>query len=532
MWSRLTILLRTMRGARRHYAAAAVAVVFAAFFGYVSPFVLRFTIDSVIGDKPARFPDIVPVAPPGPDALAFLQDNLWLCGLLMVGFTALQGVFTVVRRICASRASERMAERLRNRLYDHISRLPYLVQDAVGTGDVIQRCSSDMETVRLFVETQAIEVWRILMMVVIAIPLMLSLDPGMTLAATFLLPVVMVCSVVYFLKVKARFQASVEMEAEVTTVAQENLVGVRLVRAFQRQEYEIGKFASVNAGFRDRVRDMIRVVSLFWAFTAFLCMAQIVFTLAFGTVRVAEGTLTLGTLTVFVTYVGMLVWPIRLLGHVLSDLGRSYVSLGRILQVLDQPTEAAGDTGRRPPIRGRIEFENVGYRYENAGPPSLSGISFSVTPGQTIAIVGRTGSGKSTLIHLIPRLLDYTEGSIRIDGVELRDIDRKWIRRHGGIVLQEPFLFSRSVRENIALGGGDEVSDREILEVAELAAIHETIQHTFSEGYRTLVGERGATLSGGQRQRIAIARAILSNPPILILDDSLSAVDAQTVACI
>ena len=532
MSERFTLLNRCMRGGRRWYAGAAVAVVLSTACGYLSPFVLRFAIDSVMGSEPAALPGFLPLPLPAPQEIASRQDGLWQCGWVMVALSALQGLFAVLKTVWASKASERFAEHLRNSLYDHINRLPFLAQATPATGDLIQRCSSDVETVRSFVESQAVEIWRVLMMVGIALPLMLILDVRMAIASTFLLPVVLGCSVVYFMAVRRRFQEAVEVEARMTTVVQENVTGVRLVRAFQRQAYEAEAFGVVNGDYRERVLRLVRLISLFWAFSACLCMGQITLTVLVGTVRVVHGTLTLGTLALFITYVTLLVWPVRMLGHVLSDLGRTHVSLGRILQILQQPAETVADEGAgiRPEVRGCVEFRGVGFSYRPDAPPALSEVSFVAEPGQSVAIIGRTGSGKSTLVNLIPRLLDYSQGSILIDGHELRAIDRQWVRQHVGIVLQEPFLFSRTIRDNIALASAGDPSDADVLDVAETAAIHDTIEHTFADGYRTLVGERGVTLSGGQKQRIAIARALLPDPRILVFDDSLSAVDAETDA--
>ncbi len=524
--TRRTLLRTCLRGAGVTCSLAAVGVVFAAFFAYLIPLLLRFTIDAVIGARSTTLLGPFLAFEAQAPFVVYLRERLWLCGVAMLLCAGLQGVCDWARARWASAAAEAFARALRERLYDHINHLPFSTQCALDTGDLMQRCSSDVDTLRLFLESQIVELARIAVMLALAVPIMLSMDPQMTLCATVLLPLVMGGSVFYFFRIKTLYAGVTDAEARMSTVIQENLAGVRLVKAFGREAYEEEKFNAVNSEFRDRMYVMMRVVGLYWGGSAFVCMLQIALVLIVGAARAADGTLTVGTLAVFVTYVGLLVWPIRMLGHVLSDAGRAYVSLGRVQDVLSKPVEPPEPTALTPEIRGNIEFRNVSFAFDAAS-DMLTGLSFSVAAGQSVAVVGRTGSGKSTLIHLLPRLLEPTAGEILLDGYALSGIDRRWLRSRIGICLQEPFLFSKTLRENIRLGAEDEPEHR-VLEAAHIADIHRTIEETFEEGYETLVGERGVTLSGGQRQRVAIARAILRDPPILVLDDSLSAVDAET----
>ncbi len=517
---------QALRGSRRYFLAAAVAVVLTTLCAQTAPLVLRFTIDSVIGGAPPAWPAFLRNWAPGADDLSWLRARLWACGLAMLACAVGQGLFDYLRLCAASIGSENLARELRQRLYDHINRLPFQAQTTLDAGDLIQRCSSDVETVRLFFETQIAEAARVLVMLGIAAPVLALMNLRLALLSVVLLPFVLGTSVFYFFRVKRLFGASVLAEAALAGYLQENLTSVRTVKALARESFESERFRAKNEELRARDFRLFRAISVYWGGSAFVCMLQIGVVLVAGAAGVARGNISLGTFTVFVAYVNMLVWPIRMLGHVLSDAGRTAVSLKRIHDVLRRPTEPPIQGAPCPEIRGRIEFREVGFEYA-PDRPALQGISFTAEAGQTIAILGRTGSGKSTLVHLIPRLLDYTSGSIRVDGCELRTIDRQWIRRHVGIVLQEPFLFSRTVRDNIRLGAEDEPEHR-VLEAAHAAHIHATIESSFRQGYDTFVGERGVTLSGGQRQRIAMARALLRNPPILIFDDSLSAVDAAT----
>ena len=314
-----------------------------------------------------------------------------------------------------------------------------------------------------------------------------------------------------------------------SAVLQENLSGVRVVRAFARQVYEIEKFDQRNRVFRDKTYRLIRLLAWYWMAASFLGMAQVGAVLVGGAYWASQGLISLGTVVVFLSYTQMLIWPIREMGRILTDMGKALVSLGRIQEILQEPFDT-GEAGTvRPDIRGHLEFRNVTFGY-NSGKPVLQNVSFSVKPGQTVAILGPTGAGKTSLVHLLVRLYEYQHGSITIDGVELNTIDKKWLRSHIGLVLQEPFLFSKTLKENIRLAKNT-AQDIEVFEAARMASVHDVILD-FEKGYETAVGEKGVTLSGGQKQRVAIARTLLRECPIVIFDDSLSAVDTETDAAI
>ena len=306
---------------------------------------------------------------------------------------------------------------------------------------------------------------------------------------------------------------------------QENLTGIRVVKAFARQDFEIKKFNEKNKNFRDSIYKLTRLMAWYWSISDFICMFQIGAVVVIGSMLAAKGELSLGTLTVFITYEGMLLWPVRQMGRILTDMGKSIVAVSRIEEILHEPIEIAEENHEKPNIYGNVSFKDVCFEYESEK-PILKGISFDVEVGETIAILGPTGSGKSSLVHLLPRLYDYNMGSIKIDGIELKDIDKKWIRKNVGLVLQEPFLFAKTVKDNIKIANS-KIEDRKVYEAAKVASIHEDIL-SFDKGYDTPVGERGVSLSGGQKQRIAIARTIINECPIVVFDDSLSAVDTET----
>jgi ATP-binding cassette subfamily B protein len=529
MFNRWRLLWDLMRGNRMRYAGAVVATAFSALLSLIPTLVIRTTVDSIIGDKPMDVPGWVEDAVlrlGGRDALA---HNLWVCGVALLAISLINGAAMYVRGKWTAQASESMARNLRDLLYDHLQNLPYDEHVKAETGDWVQRCTSDVETIRRFLAVQMVEIGRTGFLLVMALTIMFSLNVKMTFISMAVVPVILAFSYVFFSKVKEAFRLADEAEGKLTTVLQENLTGIRVVKAFGRQAYEVEKFDGKNREYRDLSYRLVRLMANYWALSDFLIMVQMVIVMVTGVYWASRGTMTLGTLLTFMSYEGMLLWPVRQMGRILTDMGRAQISLTRIKELLDKPREDMGEDGLTPDLNADIEFKNVYFEYEK-GRPVLQDISFKVKKGQTVAILGPTGSGKSSLVHLLLRLYDYQRGSITIGGVELKKINKKWLRQNIGIVLQEPFLFSRTIKENVALGRSD-VTEAEILEAMRVAALSDVIQQ-FEEGYDTLVGERGVTLSGGQKQRVAIARALVRNSSILIFDDSLSAVDTETDAAI
>lgn len=518
-----------MKGYRLMYVGAILSISLATFFSLINPLVLRITIDSVIGDKPLDLPqwgiNIVDFFG-GTDELV---NKLWISAIIIIGLTILRGIFLYTKGKWAAVSAESSAKSMREKLYNHLQHLPYDYHVKAETGDLIQRCTSDLDTVRRFLAVQLVEVGRAVFIIALVTPIIFSLNVKLAFVALAVIPFIFLFAVVFFVKIKASFKKADEAEGKMSTVLQENLTGMRVVRAFARQKYEIEKFDKKSEEYRGLTYKVIWLLAWYWSLSDLLCMLQIGAVLVLGTYWAASGVITLGTLVVFLTYEGMILWPVRQLGRILSDLGKTLVSLERIQEILDEPIEKKEKGETRPEVKGSIQFKNVYFEYDE-GRPVLRNISFDVEKGQTIAIMGQTGSGKSSLIHLLARLYEYQRGSIRIDGVELKNIEKKWIRKNVGVVLQEPFLFSKSIKDNIGLAC-KEAKDAEIFEAARVAAIHDVILD-FEKGYETAVGERGVTLSGGQKQRIAIARTIINETPILIFDDSLSAVDTETDASI
>ncbi|MFP4408249.1 MAG: ABC transporter ATP-binding protein [Spirochaetaceae bacterium] len=525
----LSLLRRFVEEDRLLYAGAILSVAIATLASYLVPIILSVTIDSVIGGEPVKLPGPLESWVARAIADAGVRERLWVPALLALLVTLAGGVFQYQQKKLSAEASEGTAERMRNALYDHLQHLSYDYHVKAETGDLIQRCTSDVETVRRFLSIQLVELARAIILAVTAYPLLFAVHPPLALLSLPIVALVLLYSIRFRKRVEAAFSESDEAEGRLSTVLQENLTGVRVVRAFGRQRFEEEKFAERNREFRDLTRTVVDVLARYWATNDLLAMLHMTVTLLAGTWFAVNGVLSIGDLVVFLSVERMLLWPVRELGRILADMGRATVSIGRIGEVLETPTEYGAEPGLRPRIRGHIEFKEVRFGYEGER-EILKGVSFTAEPGMTVAILGPTGSGKSSLVQLLARLYDYTGGSITVDGVELKEIDKKWIRSHIGFVLQEPFLFAKTVKENIRLAHGA-ARDAELFEAAREAAIHDVILG-FEKGYDTLVGERGVTLSGGQKQRVAIARALITSNPILIFDDSLSAVDTETDAAI
>ncbi len=525
MHSGSELLWSSMKGNRARYGGAILAVGLATAFGYAGPLVLRSTIDSVIGSRPLNLPGpLVNLFTALGGREAFVHA-LWASGLVIVGITLLNGLFSLIQGRFAAVAAESTAQNMRNRLYDHLQHLPYDYHGKAETGDLIQRCTSDVETVRRFIAVQLVEVGRTFFLVGLAVPLLFSLAARLALIALAVVPLIFGFSFFFFSWVRSAFARSDAAEGRMSTTLQENLTGVRVVRAFGRQSFELERFDRRNAEYRNLTYRLVRLLATYWSISDLLCMFQIGVLLIVGILWARAGQLSIGTLVVFLTVEGMLLWPVRQMGRILADMGKAAVSLGRISQILGEVVEPMDAGGKRSPIRGGVEFRNVSFAYPN-GQPVLRNISFVAAPGSTVAILGPTGSGKSSLVQLLPRLYDYTSGAVFIDGVELKSIDRVWVRRHVGFVLQEPFLYARTIRQNIRMARS-QATNAEIEDAARAAAVHDVIVG-FDRGYETPIGERGVNLSGGQKQRLAIARALIAECPILVFDDSLSAVDTET----
>lgn len=499
-------------GERTRYAAAIVAMGIGTVFLMLVPYVLQQALDALTKHGA------------GDATSGQLIRTLVLSAVAIVAFNVAHGLFTYVRGKWAAEASEGIVRRLRHELYSHLERLPSAYHDRADTGDLVQRCSSDVETVRVFLAAQVVEIARVSFFLAIATPLMLAQDVWMTAVSLAVVPLLLLFAVLFFRQVRKLFEEVDAAEGRLTTLLQENLTGIRVVRAFGQQQFEIDRFHERNGEFRDLEFRLFIALSNYWTLSDMLVFLQLGLTLIGGGYFVLQGTISVGTWVFFFWLVRTIIWPVRQIGRVLVDSGKASVAIDRIQAILGEPVESVERAPERP-VEGDIEIRELTFRY-NDGAPVLDDLTLSIRRGETVALLGQPGAGKSTLVNLLVRLYDYVEGSIQIGGVELRELNRDAVRQAFGMVLQDPFLYSRSVRENVALGYST-AGDHEVEASARAADIHENIMD-FDDGYATRVGERGVTLSGGQRQRVAIARALLKAPTFLVLDDSLSAVDTKT----
>ena len=524
-----------MKGNRLRYIGAIATVGVTSVVGFVSPSMLGGVADAIHDwlmheNNPLNFPGFMNRFFEARGGLSYVIHNLWLVGLVIIALYLLNGVFQYLRARWTATASESIAKNMRDRLYAHLQTLPYDYHVKAKTGDLIQRCTSDVETIRRFLQTQIVEVFRAVLMLAVALVLMLGMNVKMTLVSMVLVPPLFVFAMLFFKWVRKSFTLADEAEGKMSAILQENLTGVRVVRAFGRQQFEIDKFDEANDDLWKKNRRLCDLLAIYWPGSDFLSMAQTGVTLVYGVFLAATAStsgLSVGDMTKFVSYIGMLLWPIRQMGRILSDMGKSMVSFDRLDEILSAKPEEDAPDATDAPVDGDIEFDHVGFEYEKMN-PVLIDVDFKVKAGETVAILGATGSGKSTLMHLLQRLYDVDEGrgAIRIGGTDIRRIRKSHLRSRIGLILQEPFLYSRTVKDNIGIAVR-EPSDEQIFEAARTASAHEFI-NGFENGYDTIVGERGVTLSGGQKQRVAIARTLIRENDILIFDDSLSAVDTET----
>ena len=495
------------------------------------PQVIRISVDGVLGSDLSKIPEWVK---------AFLSEEtirenpgkmLTIAALAVILLAAINIAANYYSKVFAAKGSESFVKGMRDQLYDHIQKLPYSWHVKNQTGDIIQRCTSDVDVVRNFVTNQLMEVFRIIFLIVFYMVIMFSMNVKISLIAVSFFPIVILYSGYFFSKIAQHFQEADEAEGILSSVVQENLTGVRVVRAFGRESFERKRFDEKNERFAGLWIYLGKFLSLYWSIGDLITGIQILTVICMGVLFTVDGNLTVGEFIAFVSYNSSMAWPVRSLGRIISEMSKGGVSIERIAYILDEKEEDDRPGLTKPAINKDIVFDKVNFKYEE-GAAVLKDVSFTVPAGKTFAILGNTGSGKSTLVHLLNRLYDLPDGcgKITIGGVDIRDIDRQYLRSQIGMVLQEPFLYSGSIKENVGITKESSAFD-DIREACEIACVDSAID-SFTDGYETIVGERGVTLSGGQKQRVAIARMLVEHTPVMIFDDSLSAVDAQTDAMI
>ena len=508
---KIQLTLRFFKGAKRYFIVAVIASFITTVFNSLTPQIFRFTIDSVLeGDK---YP--------------YLAEHLWVIAGVLVGVAMLSGAAMFFSRFFTARAGENFAENMRNALYAHVQRLPSAWHDKNQTGDIIQRCTSDVEVIRNFVVTQLLEVFRTVFLIGVSFAMMWSMNRKLSGIVLLFVPVIVAYSAIFYRLIARRFTDADEAEGELSTVVQENATGVRVVRAFGREQYEMERFRKKNDAFAKLWIRLGTLSGLYWGIGDLITGLQVITVIVVGALEAVNGYISVGEFIAFASYNTALVWPVRGLGRILSDMSKAGVSFERVDYIIKAEEEAYGRKEEAPLSDFDISFSNVSFAYEE-GQKVLSDVSFHIPQGKIFGILGGTGSGKSTVTQLLARFYELKEGegSISLGGQDIREIPLEILRRNVAMVLQAPFLYSRTIRENIAASNPDATFE-EIRNAAKIACVDDAIM-SFPDGYDTLVGERGVTLSGGQRQRVAIARMLLQKAPVLIFDDSLSAVDAET----
>ncbi len=524
---KLALLWRFLKGSKRFFLATILSAAVTALADMLQPQIIRAAVDCAIGGKEGDFPPFVMDLVARVGGFAYLGEHLWILALAIIFVAVFQVVSQYTFRVYNTKASETLVKTMRDSLFSRIARLPFAWHMKNKTGDIIQRCTSDIETMKNFLSEQLTSIFRIVILLILSITFMCSMHPLLTLIALIPAPAIIAYSFHFHKKIHDGFMECDENEGKLSAMAQENLTGVRVVRAFGRERSEVDKFEKQNNHYTGLWENMAKIMSRFWSVSDIFSGIQVMLVVVFGAYFCVNGSLTEGEYIAFISYNAQLVWPIRMLGRMISELSKAGVSIDRVFYIMNSPIEQDESDAVDVPMDGDICFDHVSFAYENA-PEILHDISFTVKAGTTLGILGGTGSGKSTLMLLLDKLYPLTEGSITIGGTDIRKIKTAHLRRNIGMVLQEPYLFSRTIAENIGIVSP--VLDMEsVREAARAASLDDTIT-SFTAGYETMVGERGVTLSGGQKQRAAIARTLTTDTPILIFDDSLSAVDTETDA--
>ena len=499
-----------------------IATILYAAINLLSSLVLSFIIDNVINNETIAF-SMHKYLARTLGGVEYIKTHLYVVAILLIVIYLIVALLMAYRQRIQGIVSENLVKNIRNDLHKHLLDLPYEFHTKVKTGELLQKCTSDVDVIRRFFSGQFAEIFYIIATAIIALFILFKMNFKLALFASISLPIIFLYSYLFFRKIQKQFLVSDEAEARMSTIIEESLSGIRVVKAFNRELYEIKKLEKVNQKYYDVTYKMILSLGAYWSSSYMICLLGILSVIVMGIFFVRNGSITIGNFIVFISYQTMILYPIRNLGRILSDFGKVTVSIDRIMHIINLEVEDL-DSGIKPLLNGDIEFRNVYFRYDNQD--VLKNINLTIKAHQTVAIIGSTGSGKSSLVHLLSRLYDVNEGVIFINNHDIKTINKDYLRDNVAIVLQEPFLFSKSIMDNLKIVK-DNISDEEVFEACKIASIHDVIK-SFENGYDTLVGEKGVTLSGGQKQRLAIARTILKNNKILIFDDSLSAVDTKT----
>lgn len=536
--TRSSMVLFFLRGSLHFFFLGIICSLFVAFLDMINPKIIQYTVDYCIDDKTSKLPSYMNYIMQQLGGREVIRQNLGYIAVTIVCIAFVAAVFRYLSKVFNTKGAETLVETMRNTLFEHILKLPYSWHSENHTGDIIQRCTSDVETIKNFLSGQLVSFFRVVIMISLALYFMFSINIKLSLIAMILFPVLILYSFFFHRRIGSAFKRADEQEGKLSAIAQENLTGVRIVRAFGREQYEKDKFTSHNEEYTRMWTNLMKLLAAFWASNDLISGLQVMIVTVMGAVFSVQGHITAGEFIAFVSYNSMLIWPVRMLGRIISEMSKAGISIDRVRYIMNSAVEEDAEDAIECPIDRDIVFDKVSYSFEknsNDENGILKDVSFTIKSGTTLGILGGTGSGKSTLMYLLDRLYDLPkeDGTITIGGVDIRKIKRSWLRKNLGFVLQEPYLFSRTLSENIGIAsGGDDkghVSMDKIRHASKIAALDESVEK-FPSGYDTFVGERGVTLSGGQKQRTAIAQMLIEEPPVMIFDDSLSAVDTQTDA--
>ena len=526
----LSLIAYFLRGSAGFFLLSMVFAALVSFLDLILPAMIIFTVDSVISDKAPDLPASILACLDAAGGIWRLRENPILIAAAVMAVAFMAACFRFLFRYFNEVAAEKFVKRMRDEIYAKILRLPYSWYGANSTGDIIQRCTSDVETIKVFVSEQLTSLIRVIILIILAIYFMAGIDTKMTAAAAVFIPVVIGYSLFFYARIGDAFEKADEEESRLSAIAQENLTGVRVVRAFGREQYERDRFEKQNEYYTGFWIRLIIILTHNWVTGDIMTGLQYLLVNVMGAVFCVRGTLTAGQFIAFVSYNSLLIWPVRSLGRVISEMSKAGISVERLRYIMNAEEEKEPEEMLTPPMDADISFEHVSFRYEGDEKNALSDVTFTVKAGTTVGILGGTGSGKSTLMYLLEKLYPLGEGQGRIlvGDVDLSKISTSYVRSRIGMVLQEPHLFSRSIAENIAITS-DELGEEEVRRASTAADLTETVDR-FPSGFDTFVGERGVTLSGGQKQRTAIAQMLIRKCPVMIFDDSLSAVDSETDA--
>ena len=528
--TRSSLIFYFIRGAKRWFFLAIIFALLMQVLSLINPRIIGFTVDSIIGNEPPDVPSFVVPLIEGVGGIPYLKEHLSLIAFAVIFIALCSAVITFLFRLCNAIGAETLVKRIRDCLFEHIGHLPFSWYSENRTGDIIQRCTSDVETIKVFLSEQLTALIRIVIMILMALYFMMGIHPQLAMISAVFIPIIVLYSFFFHSRIGATFRKTDEEEGRLSAIVQENLTGVRVVRAFGRESYERERFEKQNKFYTKMWVDLMRLLSLFWSTGDLFSGLQILTVTALGAVFCVQGQMTAGDYIAFVSYNAMLTWPVRSIGRVIAQLSKAGVSIDRLAYIMNSEVESDTEEATDWDMHQDIVFDHVSFSYEEGGQKILDDISFTIPKGTTFGILGGTGSGKSTLVSLLDRLYDLKdgEGKILVGERDIRNIRRSCLRQNIGMVLQEPYLFSRTLRENIRIARQSS-SMAEVRDAARIACLDDSIER-FQHGYDTYVGERGVTLSGGQKQRAAIAQMLIRRPPVMVFDDSLSAVDAETDA--